>query len=136
VNKKWILLPVEFRGIWYNPRFGSFDVYLRDRFNTTLPPDRLNEHLKRFHPELCRREHDHAEPTWVSKEEFEEEFGRVEAVLVNQERWNSNDLFTPDEEDLLIFTERYVITLDEYDGCERFKALPRDWRPLLKVKKS
>jgi len=130
-GRKWIPLPVEFKGIWYSPSFGGFDVYLRDRFDPRYPPDRLMERLRKSHPELAREDHDCAEPTWVSKEEFEAEFGRVEAVLVSEEAWNSDDLLTPDEDDLLIFTEKYVVTLDEYDGYESFRALPRDWRGLL-----
>jgi len=128
---RWIKLPVEFKGIWYSPCHGGFGVYLRDRFNPAFPPDRLNEELRKTDPRLAGRDHDCAKPTWVSKEEFEREFGRVEAVLVSQEKWGSDDLSVPSEADLLIFTDRYVVALDEYDGYEAFKALPRDWRRLL-----
>ena len=42
---KWILLPVEFKGIWYSPCFGGFNITLKDRFNPEFPPDRLYEEL-------------------------------------------------------------------------------------------
>jgi hypothetical protein len=112
----WIPLPVEFKGIWYSPEFGGFHISLRDRFNPSYPPAM----------------HKYAKPTWMSREKFEEKYGKVEIILVNMETWNSNDDFTPDEKDLLIFTDQYVVTMDEYDGWEGFIALPRDYRKLLR----
>jgi hypothetical protein len=132
---KWILLPVMFKGIWYSPKFGGFNVALRNRFNPELPPDRLYELLKETHPEIAmyKKPHDCAEPKWKSKEEFEAKYGKVEAIFVNEETWNNLKFFgTPDEDDLLIFTDKYVIAMDEYDGLEYFTALPRDYRQLLR----
>jgi hypothetical protein len=111
----WIPLPVEFKGIWYSPDYGGFNILLKHRFNPSRPPGK----------------HEFAKPTWMSREEFEERFGRVEVILVNGETWNSDDEYTPDEKDLLIFTDQYVVTMDEYDGWERFVALPRNYRKLL-----
>jgi hypothetical protein len=130
----WIELPVEFRGMWYNPEFGGFSVFLKDRFNPDNPPDRLLEALRKYgeteFPQ--KREHEYANPTWISRERFEQRYGRVEKVLVNKETWESDNYSTPDERDLLIFTEDYVVTLTEYDGYESFIALPRSYEKLLK----
>jgi hypothetical protein len=127
----WMELPVKFHGIWYSPDFGGFNVFLRDRFNPEYPPDRLLEALRKRGEQPRRREHEYANPTWVSREEFEQCYGRVEKVLVNKATWESDDYDTPDEGDLLIFTEDYVVTLTEYDGYESFIVLPRSYEKLL-----
>jgi hypothetical protein len=131
---KWIKLPVEFLGIWYSPEFGGFNIYLRDRFNPAFPPDRLNEWFKRNDPRFVRKDHEGAEPIWLTREGFEHVYGKVEAILVNEETWNSARFTTPTNEDLLFFTPEYVVTMTEYDGAEAFLSLPRDWRRLLEVK--
>jgi hypothetical protein len=126
-EKGWIKLPVEFMGIWYSPTYGGFSVYLRDRFNPEFPPDRLHEELGR---DAFLPPHYGAKPTWVSKEEFEKEFGKVEIILVWSEDWYSNNHYPPTDS-LIIYTEKYIVTLTEYDGNESFYAVPRDWRLLL-----
>jgi len=127
-EKGWIKLPVEFKGIWYSPTYGGFSVYLRDRFNPEFPPDRLYEETKDKPPFLPP--HFGAEPTWISKEEFEKEFGKIEVILVWSEDWYSNNHYPPTDS-LIIYTEKYIVTLVEYDGNESFYAVPRDWRMLL-----
>ena len=132
-EKKWIPLPVEFKGIWYSPTYGGFEVYLRDRFNLSHPPDRLNEALKKDKSlKFQREDHQYAEPTWLSKEELEKELGKIEAILVNEETWFSDNYQTPDKDDMLIFTVDYVVTMNEYDGNEYFIVLPRDYKKLLR----
>jgi hypothetical protein len=131
---KWIPLPVEFKGIWYNTRSGDFFVRLSDRFNPQLPPDRFHELLMKENPELAkdREPHEGAKPHWESRESFEEKYGRVEAILVDEWAWNNEKwMYTPNEYVLLIFTNKYVITMREYDGVEYFIALPRDYKELL-----
>ena len=131
---EWIELPVKFKGIWYSPDYGGFEIYLSDRFNPSFPPDRLVEALKKHedkHP-FVNKEHEHASPTWMSKQEFEKEFGKVEKILVNKKAWSSDSLITPDDKHLLIFTKDNVVTMGEYDGYEYFVALPRNWKKLLK----
>ena len=127
---EWIELPVKFRGIWYSPTWGGFDITLRDRFRPRRPPDRLLETLKRSgRPIIERGPHQYANPTWVSRKEIEKKFGRVIAVVVNKSLWENKSFFdTANPESLLIFTTRYVICLEEYDGMEYFIALPR-WPP-------
>jgi hypothetical protein len=131
-TSRWILLPVEFEGIWYSPKYGGFHIYLRDRFNPELPPDRLQKDLEKYYPNLARihREHDAAEPTWLSKEDFEKEFGKIEAIVVDEEMWNS-DIYSGYYNSLFFFTEHYVVVLREYDGYEYFLKVPRDWRILI-----
>jgi hypothetical protein len=127
----WILLPVEFKGIWYNAEYGGFSVYVRDRFNVEYPPDRLNVALimeAKDYDESKHPDHKFAKPTWMSKERFERKFGRVEAVVVDEDEWKGRACLL---EHILIFTDKYVVTLVEYDGLESFLALPRDWRKLI-----
>ena len=132
----WIVLPVEFKGIWYSPSYGGFSVYLRDRFSPDYPPDRLNEELKKAGRwELVRKDHKYANPKWMSKEELEEKYGKIEVILVNKEKWESDDHYPPNENNLLIFTDKYVVTMGEYDGLEYFIALPRDYKKLIDVEK-
>jgi hypothetical protein len=128
-------LPVEFKGIWYSPCFGGFEISLSDRFNPQFPPDRLHEQLMKTHPEMVeyKKPHDCAEPTWASREEFEKKYGKVEMVIVDEERWKDEEWFlTPNENALLIFTDKYVVTIRDYDGAEYFIAMPRDYKQLLK----
>jgi len=136
---KWILLPVEFKGIWYSPKqYGGFHVFLRDRFNPELPPDRLREDLKKDYPDIAekRKDHESANPTWMSREQFEKLFGKIEAVVVDAEMWNSNEYDIPTKE-LIFYTEQYIVVLREYDGYEYFLGVPRDWKALLaEVKES
>jgi tRNA A37 methylthiotransferase MiaB len=114
---KWIPLPVEFKGIWYNSAYGGWDAILRERFDPNLPPERVNRFL--------------SNPKWVSKEEFEKRYGKVEMVIVDDDRWNSSNYGTPSEKEMVIFTEKYAIVLTEYDGLESFIAVPRDYRKVL-----
>ena len=127
---KWIKLPVEFKGIWISPQYGGFHVTLRDRFNPEYPPDRLYESFEKKGEYLLIRRHAHAKPTWITRKVFEEEFGKVELVLVDKEKWNDLDWYhTPGNRELLIYTEKYVVSLAEYDGWEEFIALPRNPPP-------
>jgi hypothetical protein len=129
---KWILLPVEFKGIWYNQAHGGLNIYLRDRFNPELAPDRLKIELRKYYPDLAEKlkEHEFANPKWMSKEEFEEQFGKVEAIVVNEEIWNS-DRYVGYYNSLIFYTEHYIVFLKEYDGFESFSSIPRDWRKLI-----
>lgn len=133
---EWIELPVKFKGIWYSPDWGGFNIFLRDRFDTRYPPDRLKEKFDKRHEKYPYKEHEHAKPTWFSKEEFELAYGKVEKIVVNKETWFSDDFYhTPYDKDMLIFTEKFVVCMEEYDGFEGFVALPRDWKWLLRSKK-
>jgi len=125
----WIKLPVEFKGIWYSPAYGGFHIYLRDRFNPEYPPDRLREKLG---SDAIFPPHFGADPRWISKEKFEKLFGKVEMIVVLAEDWYSDNYDTP-EDNLIIYTEKYIVTLTEYDGYESFSKVPRDWRFLLVV---
>jgi hypothetical protein len=132
---KWILLPVEFKGIWYSPTYGGFNIYLRDRFNPELAPDRLKAELRKYYPDLAEKmkEHQFANPKWMSKEEFEQKYGKIEAIVVDEEAWNSDSYYYYDS--LFFFTEHYVVILKEYDGYESFLAVPRDWKKLIENEK-
>jgi hypothetical protein len=133
---KWILLPVEFKGIWFSPRHGGFRVYLRDRFNPAYPPDRLRADMMKDYPDLApKKDHDAANPLWMSREVFEKLFGKVEAVIVDEEAWNSDEYDIPTRS-LIFYTEHYVVVLREYDGYEYFLGVPRDWRKMLEIKES
>jgi hypothetical protein len=124
---EWIPLPVEFKGIWFSPQYGGFNIYLSDRFNPDYPPDRERELMLRSgfdQDQIPDRDHIFASPKWMSKEEFENKFGKVEKILVNKETWESNRSNTPKENDLLIITEKYIVIMDEYDGYESFRTIP------------
>ena len=124
---EWVLLPVEFKGIWFNSSYGGFSVYLKDRFNPDYPPDRLREAiLKRGLKSIIDETHKFASPKWMSKKEFEDKFGKVKKILVNKETWKSNNFDTPKEDDLLIITEDYIVVMDEYDGKEYFKTIEKN----------
>jgi hypothetical protein len=130
-TSRWILLPVEFKGIWISPEYGGFHIYLRDRFNPVLAPDRLREYMRKHSPHLVfGKDHESAKPTWVSKEEFEKDFGKIEAIVVDEEVWNS-DRYDNYYNSFFIFTEDYVVMLREYDGYEYFDYVPRDWKKLI-----
>jgi hypothetical protein len=99
-------LPFEFQGIWIHDDYGGWNPPL----------------IERFKPEM----HSDAKPPlrWVSRKELEEEHGRVEAVCVDfgeEVDWNSYSL-----ERIVIWTEKFVLTVEEYDGAEYFIALPRN----------
>jgi hypothetical protein len=124
---EWIPLPVEFKGIWFSPKYGGFSIYLSDRFNPCYPPDRLRELMIRrgiYRGKIMDRDHVFASPRWMSREEFESKFGKVEKILVYKETWGSDRFNTPKEIDLLIITEKYIVIMDEYDGYEYFRAIP------------
>jgi hypothetical protein len=131
---KWISLPVEFKGIWYSPCFGGFEISLSDRFNPQFPPDRLRERLKKTFPEFLRhgKPHVYAEPHWMTREEFESMYGKVEMILVDKDKWREEWECRLSEENMLIFTDKYVVTIRDYDGAEYFIAMPRDYKQLLK----
>jgi hypothetical protein len=140
---KWIPLPVKFKGIWYSPMVGCFNITLKDRFNPDFPPDRLYEELIKDkssgHPWIVlkyRKPHEYAEPLWMSKRRFEEKYGKVEAILVDEEKWDDEEwYYTPDEGVLLIFTDKYVVAMKNHEGFESFIALPRDYKQLLEGEK-
>ena len=46
-TRRWIPLPIEFKGIWYSQAYGGFNIYLRERFEPKLAPDRLLEQLRK-----------------------------------------------------------------------------------------
>jgi len=122
-------LPFKFQGIWINTDYGGFHPPLIERFKPEMPRDALYESLKEHSPELAEEPHQHASPRWISKDEFEREYGKVEAVYVaprfpkirNKINWNDHLL-----EQILIWTDKYVVTLEESEGIEYFIALPRN----------
>jgi len=128
---EWIELPVEFKGIWINAKFGGITIWLRDRFNPEYPPDRLRQKFIEMKAEKILedyvRDHQYGEPYWITRELFEKAFGKVVKVYVNKDTWNSDYIHTPNENDLLIITEDYIVFLYEYDGLENFKAIPKIW---------
>jgi hypothetical protein len=114
---KWIPLPVEFKGIWINDDYGGLDITLRDRFD--------------FNPSLIMEKDPYSNPKWISREEIEKEYGKVEMVIVDDERWNSSNYHPPNEREMVIFTEKYALVIDEYDGLETLIPVPRDYRKVL-----
>ena len=127
---KWIPLPIEFRGIWINQCYGAFYVSLSDRFKRRRPPDRMLPLLKQADKHLKlppRKPHEYAAPTWIPRRELEETYGKIEKVLVNEEMWKYDNSFSrPSEDEILIYTREYVITVRDYDGFEYFIGLPRN----------
>jgi hypothetical protein len=81
MKSKWIHLPIEFNGIWINSDYGGWSVTFRERFDPNLSFEKVSRFSK---------------PKWVSREELEERYGRVEMVIVDDEKWNSNYDDTPD----------------------------------------
>jgi hypothetical protein len=125
-------LPVEFQGIWISKQFGGFHPPLIERFKPEMPRDLLYEKMKQQYPDMAKKPHEYANPKWISKEEFEKKYGKVEAVYVAPNptafelgrakvEWNNYFL-----EQILIWTDKFVVTLEEYDGAEYFTALPRN----------
>jgi hypothetical protein len=126
-------LPVEFKGIWYSPHFGGFSPNLLERFKEEYPNDWLDialcsEESQKYNEEHELRPyksnpHKHAEPTWISKNEFEKEYGKIIYIelLVDKipEGYDDNRNF-------IIWTENNVIQLEEYDGLEYFTPMPRN----------
>jgi hypothetical protein len=130
---EWIELPVEFKGMWVNAKFGGSGMFilLRDRFNPEPPPDRLRLKLIEMGKEeilkVYNKDHQYANPAWIDREWFEKAFGKVLKIYVNKETWNSDFFITPNEDDLLIVTEDYIVFLWDHDHFEYFKAIPKVW---------
>lgn len=130
---RWILLPVEFKGIWYNTDYGGFHIYLKDRFKLKLAPDRLREELRKdgiIDLVIDKADHSSATPRWLTREEFEKQFGKIEAIIVDEEVWNSNR-YDGYYDSYYFFTADKVIAMREYDGMEYFIAVPRDWKKMI-----
>jgi hypothetical protein len=119
-------LPFEFQGLWISRAFGGFNPPLIARFRPKMPKDLLYKRLRKTLPELMKRPHEYAKPEWVSKEEMERKYGSVEAVYVAPEFGDRVDWNDCRLERILIWTDRFVLTLEEYDGSEYFIALPRN----------
>ena len=106
---KWMLLPFEFKGIWLHAGFGDPFTTLARRFDpTTLVGEAW---------------------VWYPKEMFERLYGKIEAVLVNIDKWN--ELITYITPCVLFYTEECIVIVDDYDGFEKFIAVLRDYKKLM-----
>jgi hypothetical protein len=116
------ILSTNFKGIWISPKYGGFNPKKIDRFKPELPADQLYENIIKKSGEFASpptRPHQYAEPQWITKEEFEKEYGKVEYIRIKDP--NDYTIY-----DIIIWTDKYVITLSEYDGYEYFVVLPRN----------
>jgi hypothetical protein len=107
---KWMLLPFEFKGMWLHAGYGDPFTTLSRRFDpTTLVGEAW---------------------VWYAREMFERFYGKVEAVLVDADEWDRLTIYiTPH---VLIYTKRYVVIIGDYDGYERFIAVPRYYKRLVR----
>jgi len=104
-------MQVEFKGVWMGNVFWNGGI--QDMLN---PNRQFSQYIL-----------EHENPVWLSREEIENDWGKIEVVLVNKKAWEQNKFDTqPIGHDLLIFTKNYVLTIYDYDGGEYLIGLPRN----------